>query len=369
MKIAVIRSECSYTKGGAERYAANFCRELCELGHSVWLLAEKFSPDVHPYIKHIPVKVNRLSSFLRTRSFNANAQTALKDLDVDAVVALSRSYPSNAFRVSDPLHRFWMKIRYPNKVQRFLQTLNPRHKAILDIESAILNPENTKIIITNSQLSKTLIGEYYEYPMDRIHVIYNGVDQNQFTADTSLRDKEELQLLFVGQDFKRKGLAAVIHALAASRKAGHQCSLRVIGRDNPETYQSLAASLGIAQYVHFEGPSRKIQDAYRQADLFVFPSLYDPFANVVLESLSCGLPAITTTTNGSSEIITEAKDGYVIAGTSDHIASDIAKKIDHFCSLSPEQRQAMRLQARATAEKYTISHNTRQFVKALSATC
>lgn len=366
MKIAVIRSECSFTKGGAERYAANLCRELCDMGHTVWVLAEIFDDSIHPDLQHIPIKVNRTSSSLRNRSFDRNAQEAVKSLETDAVIALSRSTPSDAFRVSDPLHCFWMKIRYPGKVHRFLQSLNPRHKTILQMERAILNPDNTRMIVTNSKLSKQIIGEYYDYPQERIHVIYNGVDHRQFTADTELRNRNTLELLFVGQDFKRKGLAPVIDALAIAKEKGHTCKLRVIGRDNPASYQEQARQIGISDLISFEGPTRQIQDAYRAADLFVFPSLYDPFANVVLESLACGLPAITTTTNGSSEVITEGKDGYVIEGATDHLATDIAQCITAFCSLSDEERQQMRQHARTTAESYTIRRNAEQFIAHLS---
>ncbi len=366
MKIAVIRSECSFTKGGAERYAANLCRELCELGHEVWVLAEIFANDIHPDLKHVPIKVNRTTSSRRNRSFNKNAQKEALKLNVDHVIALSRSYPSDAFRVSDPLHCFWMKIRYPGKIHQFLQSLNPRHKAILEIEKAILDPNNTRMIVTNSKLSKKIIGEYYDYPQERIHVIYNGVDHSQFTADTSLRKRETLELLFVGQDFKRKGLGPVIEAVALAKNDGYICQLRVIGRDNPSPYQEQAKKLGILDLVTFEGPTRQVQDAYREADLFVFPSLYDPFANVVLESLACGLPAITTTTNGSSEIITEGEDGYVIEGATDHLATDIAACISTFCALSNEARQQMRQQSRTTTESYTIRGNAEQFIAHLS---
>jgi UDP-glucose:(heptosyl)LPS alpha-1,3-glucosyltransferase len=366
MKIAVIRSECSFIKGGAERYAANLCRELCEMGHEVWVLAEIFANDIHPDLKHVPINVNRTTSSRRNRSFNKNAQIEAQKLKADRVIALSRSYPSDAFRVSDPLHCFWMKIRYPGKIHRFLQSLNPRHKAILEIEKAILDPNNTRMIVTNSKLSKKIIGQYYDYPQDRIHVIYNGVDHSQFTADTSLRKRETLELLFVGQDFKRKGLGPVIEAVALAKNDGYICRLRVIGRDNPSPYQEQAKKLGILDLVTFEGPTRQIQDAYREADLFVFPSLYDPFANVVLESLACGLPAITTTTNGSSEIITEGEDGYIIEGATDHLAQDIAERISQFCLLTNEQRQQMRQQARATAVSYAIRRNAEQFISHLN---
>jgi len=369
VKFAIIRSECSYTKGGAERYAANLCRQLCEMGHEVHVLAEIFDPEIHPDLIHHPIKVNRLTSSKRNLSFHENAQAVAAELQADQTIALSRSFPSDAFRVSDPLHCFWIELRYPGKLHRFLQSLNPRHRTILQMERAILDPSNTRIIVTNSQLSKTLtktlIGKYYQYPAERIHVIYNGVDFAQFTPDTNLRDSETLQLLFVGQDFKRKGLTPTIDALAQVRADGHQCTLRVIGRDKPAPYMEQAQKLGIEEYITFEGPTREIQNAYRQADLFVFPSLYDPFANVVLESLACGLPALTTTTNGSSEVIEEGKNGYVIEGATDHQAADLAERISRFCKLSPAERQQMRLNARARAELYPVGKNAETFVETI----
>lgn len=366
MKIAVIRSECSFRKGGAERYAANLCRELALMGHKVWVLAEKFDPTIHPDLIHIPIKVNRATSWSRNNSFNRNSQKAAAGLGADAVLALSRSFPSDAFRVSDPLHRFWMKIRYPGKIQHFLQSLNPRHRAILALEKGILDPANTRMIITNSRLSKSIIREYYNYPAERIHVVYNGVDHSQFSPDSGHESPPEPRLLFVGQDFKRKGLAAVIHAVAGAKAAGFPCSLRVIGRDDPAIYKALADSLGLQGKVIFEGPTKAIQEAYRAADLFVFPTLYDPFANVCLEALACGLPVITTTTNGSSEAIAEGVDGYVINGAPDRLAEHISAKIAAFCQLTAVEKSAMRAAASAKAGTFTTRANAEAVAELLA---
>jgi len=369
MKVAIIRSECSFRKGGAERYAANLCRSLAEMGHQVWVLAEKFDPAIHPDLIHIPIEVDRSTSWTRNRSFNENSQRALAGLEVDAVLALSRSFPSDAFRVSDPLHRYWMKIRYPGKLHRFLQGLNPRHRAILELENAILDPANTRMIITNSRLSKTIIREYYDYPADRIHVVYNGVDLEKFRPDDQRADStQEVRLLFVGQDFQRKGLAPLIEALALLKERSRACTLKVIGRDNPAPYKRLAERLGVADLITFEGPSKEIQKAYQQADLFVFPTFYDPFANVCLEALACGLPALTTTTNGSSEVITDGIDGYVISGEPLPRADSIAAKVSAFCGLPAGHRDTMRAAARETAISYTTEANALKVVELLSGT-
>lgn len=148
-----------------------------------------------------------------------------------------------------------------------------------------------------------------------------------------------------------KGLPKSLTTLALVHNAGHPCPLRVIGRDDPVSFTKQAVRLNVLNAISFEGPTKKIQEAYQSSDLFVFPSLYDPFANVVLESLACGLPALTTTTNGSSEIITQDTDRYVMKGATDHLAKDLADRIQEFCKLSPDERSMMRKAAieRATA--------------------
>lgn len=366
MKIAIIRREVSYTKGGAERYAASLCRELCNMGHEVWVLAEKLGENVHPAINYLHIPVKRISSSQRSQSFHLNAQAALAKVQPDTKIALSRTYPSDVFRVSDPLHCYWMGVRYPGKIRRFIENLNPRHRAIFKIERAIMDPVNTRIIVTNSKLSKALIAKYYRYPQERVHVIYNGVDHEQFTPDPGYIEGDLIKLLFVGQDFKRKGLGPVIRAFAKVIDKGYDCTLRVIGSNKPGPYQKLATKLGISQRINFEGSTKEIQKTYQSSDLFIFPSLYDPFANVVLESLACSLPVLTTTTNGSSELIDEGQNGYVIEGATDHLVEDIAEKIIRFLQLPAEKRREMRSAAQKTARKYTISRNAEMMLEQLN---
>jgi UDP-glucose:(heptosyl)LPS alpha-1,3-glucosyltransferase len=368
MKIAVIRSEVSYAKGGAERYAANLSRVLCEMGHEVWVLAEILGEDVHPAIHYVPIKVQHWSSAARHRSFQENAQAALANIEPEQTIALARSFPSDAFRVSAPLHCFWMGIRYPGMLRSFIEHLNPRHRTILRLERAIFDPHNTRSIVTNSQLSKKLIGKFYPtFPQERIRVIYNGVDHDQFKVGSRAREDSTLRLLFVGQDFKRKGLAAVISAVAAAIAQGCDCQLRVVGRDDAAPYQTLADQLSIGERIHFTGATKNIEAAYQGADLFVFPSLYDPFANVVLECLACGTPVITTTTNGSSEVIIEGANGYVVEGQSSDLVTDITSRILNFAALPESTVAEMRSHARQTAENFTVRKNAEQFLQHLQS--
>jgi len=62
----------------------------------------------------------------------------------------------------------------------------------------------------------------------------------------------------------------------------------------------------------FPGPARDLENLYAAADLFLFPPVYEPSANVVVEALAAGLPVVTSASNGAGEIISENVTGNVV---------------------------------------------------------
>ena len=362
----MIRKECGFGRGGAERYCANLCRCLAERGHEVYVLAQTCDDDLHPDIQHVPVVCSGLTSSARNWSFHVNAQKALSQLSVDRVYALSRSYPADVFRVSDPLHCSWMNIRYPGTVRNFIEHCNPRHRTILALERAICNPVNTRLIITNSALVKRQLLATYSFPEERIKVVYNGVDLVKFTPLCAKPFAKSLQLLFVAQDFRRKGLSFILQALAQLKTAAVPCRLRVVGGDDRRPFQREAERLGVAEMIDFVGACKGVEEFYRAADLLVFPTQSDPFANVCLEALACGCPVMTTLNNGAAEIIEEEKTGYLLDNDTD-LAGQIARKVTHYAKLSAEPRLLLRGASRKKAEYFTIERNALETLAILKA--
>jgi UDP-glucose:(heptosyl)LPS alpha-1,3-glucosyltransferase len=174
-----------------------------------------------------------------------------------------------------------------------------------------------KAVICNAEMIKQEIIDDFGVPADKITVIYNAIDNQKFPpADVELRQQLRLQyqipqqahcLVFVGSGFERKGLAAAIRAVAAT-----ESYLLVVGKDKAEKrYQALAQSLGCSDRVRFMGMQKQTLPFYQTADALLLPTLYDPFPNVILEAMSCGLPVITSTTCGGSEFITQGQNGFV----------------------------------------------------------
>ena len=71
---------------------------------------------------------------------------------------------------------------------------------------------------------------------------------------------------------------------------------------------------------------------------------------------------VTTTTNGSSEVVTENADGYIVDGTATGLATRLTEKISTFCTLPPHTRDAMRAHARTNAERFTTRANAQAIV-------
>ncbi len=350
MKIAVVRRECSLRRAGAERYCVNLLRQLLRQGHDVSVVAERLDPELRDEVEFLPVRVNHATSWTKNRSFAENAGKVLAGNRFDIAYGLSLAEGLDCFRVTDPLHAHWMNVFYRGRLQRRLQPLNPRHRTVLELESSILQSQGVRRVVTQSSLDTRLVSHYYNIPRDRIERIPNGVDTDCFqpgrrSSQIGQRaalgiDATTPLLVFASMDFRRKKLDSLLRAMARLQR--RDTRLLVLGSGATAYYRLKAHALGIERRVHFCGRVQDIQNYYNAGDLFVLPTLYEPFPNVNLEAMACGLPVLTSKATGSADIIEHGINGYLVEH-SDAIA-DMANIIDHHFS-QPEERMAAMSQA------------------------
>jgi len=349
VKIALIRKDYFLSRGGGERYSVNLSEGLAKLGHEVHVFANTWGkpPDHGISIHKVPTLT--FSSSLKNLSFAYNCRKLLARENFDIVHSLSQTFSQDVYRMGDGIHRHWLKIQTPNFFYRFLKTLTPRQQVILFLEKKTFHPSNYRMIICNSQLCKRHAVTYFRVPEEKIRVIYNGVDHAQFhpglrdTFNREMRKKlhiseETTVILFVARNFKRKGLHYLIQSLPLIRKGNEPIIVLVVGRGNPSPFRRIAEKMGCAEQLLFVGETEKIFQYYGVGDISVLPTLYDPFSNVCLEALACGIPVVTTRGNGASEIINPGETGFVVSDPHNHL--ELAKGIS--CFLPQEARVSVR---------------------------
>jgi len=323
MKIALVRKEFNELHGGAERYAVNLANGLADFGHDVHIFCGRSEIKENSNITVHKVPYFKTPSPLKNLSFSRNSAKLILQESFDIVNGLAQIFPQDIYRVGDPLHINCMQAFSPIPRKRMIKYLNPRHLALLYIERNIFKNVNYKRIVANSRMSKAQVAHYYNVPEEKITVIHNGVDLNKFNIDEkqdlrrSIRKnlgikKDETVLLFAGNDFKRKGLQFAMQCAANLIKKGLKVKLLIAGRQKAGPYLRLVRKNGYADNIIFLGHVEKIVSVFCASDMFILPTFYDPFSNVCLEAMACGLPVITTRLNGASEIIEDRDTGIVV---------------------------------------------------------
>ncbi len=162
-------------------------------------------------------------------------------------------------------------------------------------------------VSTVSEFSRRDMHRYYRIPLDRVHVVPEGVDTANFRpiADRARvaafrRDytgDDRPYVAYVGKPTERRNLTPLLHAFARLRRErGLPHKLLIVGAALPGTspFRRVIADLGLERDVvvreyatHAEMPL-----VYNAADLFIYPSSYEGFGMPVLESMACGTPTI-----------------------------------------------------------------------------
>ncbi len=200
-------------------------------------------------------------------------------------------------------------------------------------------------ICASSFTRKTLIEN--GTPAGLIDVVPYGIDSQRFRPASPV-DKSEssrFRLLFVGTINQRKGIKYLLETLRLLR--GKQVELVVCGRvvDDLKIFEPFQSQVEIRPSVSFP----ELLRAYQESDLFVFPSVVEGFAQVLLESLSCGLPVLSTTHTAAPDLIEEGIQGFVVEPRRPEL---MAEKIDWLIRHRPQLRE-MKYAARQKAEQFT----------------
>jgi len=323
------------TIGGAEIYLSRLTNAINEKG-----LKYKVINSPLP---------NFLPSWLRVILFNTYLCVFKKN---KFYFSLERLSCADIYRAGDGVHKEFLKVIKKTKI-------NPLHSVYKILEKRCFR--NSKRIIANSYFIKNEIIKNYDIDPKKISVVYNGIninhdsckDSSELTKKFSLQNKRVI--LFVGSGFERKGVKDLLYIL--SRLKSKNFLAFIVGKERRmNSYKLLANELNLDNHVIFTGPKNNVNDYYEISDIFVLPTLYEPFSNVILEAMSYFNVVFTTSQNGASEILDK---NFVMKNSSDY---SVAEKID-FLLNNETKLDAIKLRNYKTCQNFSIEKNLDKTLK------
>jgi alpha-maltose-1-phosphate synthase len=185
---------------------------------------------------------------------------------------------------------------------------------------------NADGIIAVSRAMRQDVHELYGVPLDKVRVIYNGIDIETYrpTFDPAVPayykiDPERPFLLFVGRITHQKG---IFHLLRAARHMDPalQVVLCAADPDTPQIGKEMAARVedlkaktgrSVLWIPHFL-PQEDLISLYSHAALFICPSIYEPFGIINLEAMACGTPVVAAAVGGIREVVRHEETGLLV---------------------------------------------------------
>jgi glycosyltransferase involved in cell wall biosynthesis len=215
--------------------------------------------------------------------------------------------------------------------------------------------------------------QYYRLPEGKIVAIHNGVDTPLLSEPPIDEPKMGHTILFVGRLVWRKGVKYLVDALPQILADYGDTNIVVVGNGPEKLFlEKRIKELGIENSVQFLSniSAERLHSLYDEADIYVQPSLYEPFSIAILEAMSMGKPIVTTRTGGTPELIKNGLEGLLVepgnslhlAGAIKHVFSDSScrRRLGSNARKKVEREFTWKAIAKKTLDLYTNLLNERK---------
>ena len=338
MRIALVIQEANRRRGGAEGYTMDLAGRLARRGHEVNVVAEASTGGSGEQVEEsTSFGVIRLGSrgatkWGRLRNFIERARELYASGEYDVVHAMLPVWRCDVYQPHSGLAAELIEsghLKHPGKVaqrvSRLTNRVNAKRQGLARVEREMLDGEGTRVLCFSAAM-RDFAQRKLGVPEEQLVLLGNGVDLEKFAPPPPLtaertamraeargwwkRTQDEVIGLFVGNNWKLKGVVDAMEALAQANEK--RIALVMVGRDDAKPYRRQAARLGVGGRVSFPGSSSQMRGLYAAADFLVLPTRRDTCSLVVLEALAMGLPVITTRQNGASEVMQQGQEGMIV---------------------------------------------------------
>lgn len=317
-----------YTGGGT--YAASLSEGLIKRGHKVSIMCPKEGIPEYSNMDFLSVK---RSMAPLSYDIAKKLKTIYKDFDIvhftDARMALFFVYSRDkreGARIIGTIHDFYSAIARPSPIfyakdypydwpSRLLYYNMNKWKEKMGMQRL------DRLIGVCNYTANQIINSY-GIDKEKVDVVYNGIDSQAYSHQIdSLWDVMERRpnkspaLLYVGANYQRKGLRAIIKSAPNIVERFPSAKFFIVGYDpHMEKFRETVKRLGLKDHFEFLGNIEKeyLYQLFTSSDLFIMPSLYESFSFALLEAMSFGTPPIAGNVGGSDELITHEENGLLV---------------------------------------------------------
>lgn len=255
---------------------------------------------------------------------------------------------------------------------------------------------NADGVIAVSKAMQRDVQSLYGVQPERIRVIHNGIDLDQYRPTPGPRTLAEFGIraevpyvLFVGRITRQKGIIHLVRAIRHFRP-GVQVVLCAGAPDTPAIAREMSEAVAAARtqtsneiiWIPEMLPKEKVIALYTHAAIFVCPSVYEPFGIINLEAMACGTPVVAAAVGGIPEVVDHGETGLLVPAETldpseveprhpERFAFDLAAAVNSLLA-DPALRDTMARKARARVEKKfswtSIARQTMGFYRELIET-
>jgi len=301
--------------GGIENYLSHVSKILKEMGHQPIILCENTNAevmDIEMYngikiIRHPYYNVPKLLLSVKPKIVTQQLKHFISKHVANVDLIVSR-YPHYCFATTEldldipifyiPPSVFWKQLNKASVNQSMkIKFFNFIWKRSLDDmeRKSILQSRKTFVFSQNNAESLT---RYYRLGIFEFPVIPPGVQINRFTRSKDWGLVKELNigdetivLLYVGRLPPEKNVGRLLKEVQKLRK--DNVKLLIVGDGSERRrLEKMCGALGLEEKVFFLGIREDVERFYSIADIFISPSKYEPFGQVILEAMAAGLPCI-----------------------------------------------------------------------------
>ena len=322
LRVAVLNRLFKPTAGGAERYSIALVEQLAA-HYEIHVFAQEIAHQFPGVTYHqVPLPFRRPRWINQLWFATATWWQTRKGFDV--VHSHENTWHGNVqtVHVLPVKHNLFAGRTGLTRALRWLKVVtSPRLLTYLGLEKLRYQVSDGRCIVLPSTSLKATMVKTFPHTQAALRIVTPGIAALDGLASEAFKRQARAALglplegyciLLVGNDFRKKGLPALLVAL---KKLPVDCYVAVVG--NPAQIalvESEIERLALKPRVFFLGSMASVQAAYHAADCLAHPSLEDTFAMVVLEAMACGLPVVVSSAQycGISELLTDGEDALLL---------------------------------------------------------